>query len=273
MEKTMKARYLVASVLAMLGLLMTNPANALQTAASLNMDRLTITLTDLDATDAITPQFIFSNQKSSAAWSWTKQPNVGEYFTQLVDYKTTSLTGWTTALNESYVTPGNTTSDANLTAGSLGTTQVIGWDDGYALWAQCGFSADFTLTGNTQLDIFIPSVLMVDPTGSNPTPKQGAEAYARTYLQLSSLSSEGIYEGLAYDTLWRDHWTSGNLNGDLHVTFQNTLASSYEGFMDVGAFSVNMSYGSSASVPEPTTMLLLGFGLVGLVGVKRKFKG
>jgi hypothetical protein len=39
------------------------------------------------------------------------------------------------------------------------------------------------------------------------------------------------------------------------------------------AISEIQAFGTTAnSVPEPTTMLLLGFGLIGLAGVRRKFK-
>jgi hypothetical protein len=268
MKKMMINHYLVALAMAFLVLLTTHPANALQASASLNMSAPTFTITDLDSTDGITPQITLSNKNSYAGWSWSRQPNPGDYFTQLVDYSNTPLAGWTNDLSVSHTAPG-ATSNTVLTSNSLSTTNVTGFDNGYALWSQCSFSADFTLTSNTQLDIWIPANLMVDPAGADTIPRTGAEAYARTTLQLSSLS----YQVLAYDTLWLDHWTSGNLNnGLLHVSFQNNTGSDYTGSMDVSAYSVTMSYGSSTTVPEPTTMFLLVIGIVGLAGAKRKFQ-
>jgi hypothetical protein len=40
----------------------------------------------------------------------------------------------------------------------------------------------------------------------------------------------------------------------------------------IGKISLTYNGGGGAPVPEPCTMLLLGLGLIGVAGVRRKFK-
>jgi hypothetical protein len=84
-------------------------------------------------------------------------------------------------------------------------------------------------------------------------------------------------------------WTIGNpgdftsvldvLDGGVHSSHQFFLIDSYNvqwaGDDDPPTMmlpGLDSFYVSSSTVPEPTTMLLFGLGLVGLAGVRRKFK-
>jgi len=61
----------------------------------------------------------------------------------------------------------------------------------------------------------------------------------------------------------------GNGAGAPYTYYENT------GYNENGAFTLtgdSEDPGTGTSVPEPGSMLLLGFGLVGLVGFRRKFK-
>jgi len=63
-----------------------------------------------------------------------------------------------------------------------------------------------------------------------------------------------------------------DLNDLKGVAWNGTDTLSLEGFWpDRGSISNISIYGPSTSVPEPSTMLLLGSGLLGLWGIRRKF--
>jgi hypothetical protein len=101
-----------------------------------------------------------------------------------------------------------------------------------------------------------------------------------TFEWLATAESENVWASLLDDATSYYYLKLGNIGGDTHFLYSNAELLSYA-VIDINAWggtkNVNIgkvshigSVGGNTQVPEPMSLILLGLGLIGLAGIKRK---
>jgi len=188
------------------------------------------------------------------------------------DFETGDLTGWTTSGVVDVVNPATPSLPDWLAS-------VQGMDDNFALigWGtgsgESSLSQSFTVSGTTSINLafdyafdFFDINFLKDDTFLAITTYTGDVAGAVTMLDISSSligANYGHYEQtFDLDPTWV-------LDAEMSFTLSEVGGSFWEAgtFSMAGIDNVNVN---TAPVPEPSTILLMGAGLFGLVGYNRK---
>ena len=123
-------------------------------------------------------------------------------------------------------------------------------------------SADIQLSVDNDIQIFINRVDLA-LEGSRTSNNFSGGVHHRIFVDTDGSVTNGYLGGQSFDSFTNPFFDLNGVEHELILAVRNKDGG------DTGGFSFGMEI---VSTPEPATMLLLGSGLIGLAGLRRKFR-
>ena len=166
----------------------------------------------------------------------------------------------------------NTTGDLEISLKNTSPENNQGWITSLAFMLPDGILADGNYFTDSGLKNFLNS-----PVKAPPFTTSGGLTYnAGAGTKNSWVGGGKPQKGIGTDKSAKFNFGISSTNEitnftDMLVSNKNFIAVRFQGFTDGSSAKIGGSGGGGAQVPEPATIFLLGSGLLGLFGYRKKF--
>ncbi|GAA5132462.1 PEP-CTERM sorting domain-containing protein [Thalassotalea piscium] len=100
--------------------------------------------------------------------------------------------------------------------------------------------------------------------GNSSTGNGGGTATDCNLANANSTYTNGLLSNSVAQNSWKPHWFLPNFDPNMNGTYTFALSAFGSGGQELAKTEINVLVGNTTQVPEPTSLVLLALGLLGL---------